>query len=123
MVYKYQEETIEEIDKAMDKLEEMTEEFYRIFLGWRHTFEFENENIPLFVTINGENRFEQQTTMDNCYDTYSRCPILNYNRIEIQNNIFLEINKTIDKIFKDNRKRKEFHEKLNHELQALNKTL
>ncbi|MBR3209103.1 MAG: hypothetical protein IKF82_02425 [Bacilli bacterium] len=122
-MYKYQEETIEEIDNAIAKIENMTEEHYRVHIGFRHTHEFENENIPIYVEVNGTSRFTQQTMMDSAYDMFSRCEICNHNRVELLNDIFLEINKLIDKVIEDNKKREKFHQKLNKELEALNKSL
>lgn len=122
-MYKYQEEIFENIDDAVCKLEEMTEEHYRLHIGFRHTHEFENENIPIYVEINGTSRFTQRTLMDDAYDTYSRCEIYNYNRVELFNDIFLDINKLIDKVIQDNKKREAFYENLNIELQGLNKAL
>lgn len=88
-MYAYQEEVINNIDDAIYKIEEMTEEHYR--MGYRHTNEFENENIPIFVEVNGQFRFTQQTTMDETYDCYSKCELWNFNRIEINDDIFLNI--------------------------------
>lgn len=123
MVYKYQEETIDEIDKACYSIEEMTEEMYRLHIGWRHTDEVDEENIPIYLEINTSNRFVQQTNLDNTYDWYSRCELENYNRVELNSDIFIELNKLIDKVISDNKKRKRFYEKLNSELKALNKSL
>lgn len=122
-MYKYQEETIEELNDAIDKVEELTEEEYRIHIGWRHTHNFDEENIPIYVTINGRFRFEQQTNMDQSYDFYSQCPLDNYERITLNDDIFLDIVDIIDKIYTDNQKREKFYEKLNAQLKALNKIL
>lgn len=122
-MYKYQEEVITEIDDAIDKIENMTEEHYRIHIGFRHTHEFENENIPIYVEVNGTSRFTQRTPMDDTYDSYSRCEIYNYNRVELFKDIFLDINKLIDKVIKDNKQREAFYENLNIELKGLNKAL
>lgn len=122
-MYAYQEKVIENIDDAIYKIEEMTEEHYRIHMGYRHTNEFENENIPIFVEVNGQFRFTQQTTMDETYDCYSNCELWNFNRIEINDDIFLDINKLIDKVLKDNKKRKNFYETLNKKLEILNESL
>lgn len=122
-MYAYQEEIINNIDDAIYKIEEMTEEHYRIHIGYRHTNEFENENIPIFVEVNGQFRFTQQTTMDETYDCYSNCELWNFNRIEINDDIFLDINKLIDKVLKDNKKRKNFYETLNKKLEVLNESL
>lgn len=123
MVYKYQQIVIEEISDAIDTIEEMTEEHYRMQIGYRHTNEFDQENIPIFLEINGESQFTQQTNLDSQFDYYSRCPILNYNRIELFNDIFLDLNKLIDKIITDNKKREKFYNTLNNQLQALNESL
>lgn len=122
-MYAYQEKVIENIDDAIYKIEEMTEEHYRIHMGYRHTNEFENENIPIFVEVNGQFRFTQQTTMDETYDCYSNCELWNFNRIEINDDIFLDINKLIDKVLKDNKKRENFYETLNKKLEILNESL
>lgn len=122
-MYAYQEEIINNIDDAIYKIEDMTEEHYRIHMGYRHTNEFENENIPIFVEVNGQFRFTQQTTMDETYDCYSNCELWNFNRIEINDDIFLDINKLIDKILKDNKKRENFYETLNKKLEILNESL
>ena len=122
-MYAYQEEVINNIDDAIYKIEEMTEEHYRIHMGYRHTNEFENENIPIFVEVNGQFRFTQQTTMDETYDCYSKCELWNFNRIEINDDIFLDINKLIDKVLKDNKKRENFYETLNKKLEILNESL
>lgn len=122
-MYAYQEEIINNIDDAIYKIEDMTEEHYRIHIGYRHTNEFENENIPIFVEVNGQFRFTQQTTMDETYDCYSNCELWNFNRIEINDDIFLDINKLIDKVLKDNKKRKNFYETLNKKLEVLNESL
>lgn len=122
-MYKYQEEVIEELDAACDSIEEMTNEVYRIHIGWRHTNRFDEENIPIYLELNTSNRFVQQTNIDAAYDTYRICEIYNYNRISLNEDIFIELNKLIDKVIEDNKKREKFYEKLNLELKALNKTL
>ena len=122
-MYKYQEEIIEQLEDAIEKLETMTEEHYRLHNRIRHTNNFDEENIPIYVEINGSSIFTQQTNQDQCYDFYSRCDIYNYNRIELFQDIFLNINNLIDKIIKDNKEREKFYNKLNIELQALNKSL
>jgi hypothetical protein len=122
-MYKYQEKTVSELRTAINKLEEMTEEHYRMHIGFRHTNEVENENIPIFLEVNGDSYFTQQNNLDECYGFYSKCILENYDRIEISNQVFLDLNKLIDKIIEDNNTRKNFHEKLNRELEALNKSL
>lgn len=122
-MYKYQEEVIDNIDDAIDKMEQMTEEHYRVHIGYRETNDFDQENIPIFVEINGDFRFTQQTNMDESYDHYSKCELYNHNRIKLFEDVFLELNKLLDKIIKDNKQRKQFYEQLNVELKAFNKSL
>lgn len=122
-MYAYQEEVINNIDDAIYKIEEMTEKHYRLHMGWRHTNTFGDRNIPLFVEVNGDFRFTQQTAMDETYDCYSKCELWNFNRIEINDDIFLDINKLIDKVLKDNKKRENFYETLNKKLEILNESL
>ena len=47
-MYKYQEEVIDNINDAIDTIEEMTEEHYRIHIGYRND-ELNEQNIPIFV--------------------------------------------------------------------------
>lgn len=122
-MYAYQEEVINNIDDAIYKIEEMTEKHYRLHMGWRHTNTYGDRNIPLFVEVNGDFRFTQQTAMDETYDCYSKCKLWNFNRIEINDDIFLDINKLIDKVLKDNKKRENFYETLNKKLEILNESL
>lgn len=121
-MYKYQEEVIDNIDSAIDTMEQMTEEHYRVHIGYRND-KLNEQNIPIFVEINGNFRFTQQTQKDEYYEHYSKCELYNHNRIELFEDIFLEFNKLIDKIIKDNEQRKQFYEQLNAELNALNKSL
>ena len=120
MVYKYQEEVIENIITAIEKMEEMTEEHYRVHIGFRHTNRLDEPHIPIYVEVNGDYYFTQQTLMDNLYDGFSKCEIFNYNRVELNQDVFLDLNKLIDKILKDNHKRESFYDKLNKELQSFN---
>ena len=121
-MYKYQEEVIDNIDSAIDTMEQMTEAHYRVHIGYRND-KLNEQNIPIFVEINGNFRFTQQTQKDEYYEHYSKCELYNHNRIELFEDIFLEFNKLIDKIIKDNEQRKQFYEQLNAELNALNKSL
>lgn len=122
-MYKYQEKIIGGIDDAAYKIEQMTEEHYELQIGERHTNDFEKSSIPIFVEINGNSRFTQETAADEFYECRSRCEIGNYNRIEIFEDVFLDLNKIIDKVLKENKKREEFYEKLGANLESLNKTL
>ena len=119
-MYAYQEKVIDGIDDAVYKIEQITEEHYRLHMGCRHTNEYGNASIPIFVEVNGNFRFTQQTAMDEEHDYNSKCELYNYNRIEINEDIFLDINKLINKILKENAKREEFYNSLNEKLNRLN---
>lgn len=121
-MYQYQEEAIDNINDAIDTIEQMTEEHYRVHIGYRND-KLSEQNIPIFVEVNGDFRFTQQTQNDEYYEHYSKCELYNHNRIELFEDIFLELNKLIDKIIKDNKQRKQFYEQLNIELKAFNKSL
>ena len=122
-MYKYQEEVVENIDDAVYKIEQMTEEHYRVHIGFRETNDWDEPNIPIFVEVNGNFRFTQRTNMDECYDHYSKCELYNHNRIKLLEDVFLELNKLLDKVIQDNKKREQFYEQLNIELKAFNKSL
>ena len=126
MAYKYQLETIEELKKAINKIEDLTEEHHRIEIATvidNNSFEQNNETI--FAEINGLSYFTKQSDLDYmmCKDIYRKCEPQYYSRIHFKKNIFLELNNLIDKIIKDNKKRENFHKILNYELKALNETL
>ena len=121
-MYKYQEEVIDNIDSAIDTMEQMTEANYRVHIGYRND-NLNEQNIQIFVEVNGNFRFTQQTRNDEYYEHYSKCELYNHNRIELFEDIFLELNKLIDKIIKDNEQRKQFYEQLNVDLKALHKSL
>lgn len=99
-MYQYQEEVIDNIDSAIDTMEQMTEEHYRVHIGYRNDG-LDEQGIPIFVEINGDFRFTQQTQNDEYYEHYSKCELYNHNRIKLFEDIFLELNKLIDTIIKD----------------------
>ena len=125
MVYKYQKETINELKKVVGNLNEKTNEHYRVQIGT--TLEdngFEIEIVPIFLEINGKSNFTKQNEEERFYgNIYRECNLENLKKIYFIKNVFLKLNTLLDKIIKDNKKREEFHEKLNIELKALNNTL
>lgn len=122
-MYKYQEETFHQISQAIDKLEEMTEEHYRVQIGFRHTNNIDEANIPIFMEINNDYKFSQQRLLDIQMDCYTKCDIYSKDRIELFDDIFLKIVQIIDTIIQDNKKREKFYKKLELQLKALNTTL
>lgn len=121
-MYKYQEETIKQLKNAIDNIEEKTEEYYRVKIGTVIDNDtFEAHHLTIFAEINGQSYF---TEVDANYnDIHRSCHLESYNRIHFDKDIFLKLNQLIDQIFKENKERKEFHERLNLELKGLNKIL
>ena len=101
----------------------MTEEHYRLKIGYIHTNNIDEANIPIFIEINGDYKFSKQNLMDMQYNHHSKCDIYSKDRIELFDDIFLKIVQIIDTIIQDNKKRKKFYQKLELQLKALNTTL
>lgn len=136
-LYKYQIETLKELNYIVNKLQTKTKENYLIKIG-EYNHHFHNGNCwqtdigDLYLNIN-EFTWKYRTFSRNFildfdliggYDSANIDDLFRWDiKIKLDKDIFLKINKTIDKIIKDNKKREEFHEKLNMELQALNKPL
>ena len=136
MVYKYQEKTIEEIEKVAENIENLTDDRLDIKIGtftgnidhgdgWVRRWKFHRGD--LYVRINFNDRFKIKGKDDFGLNELGNVYINNGDwsdkaKITINENIFLKFNKVIDKIYKDNKERKAFHEQLDKELKALNKT-
>ena len=124
-MYKYQKETIELIKDTAERLEGITESRMSLKIGYmRDEFWNGNEWIEksgdLYLEINKEDRFHlvdtglvvgEMTTIDK--DAY----------IRIDNDVFLKLNEFITKIYNEKRKTQAFHNELNKQLNALNKTI
>lgn len=125
MVYKYQKETINEIKKCIDNLEKLTEKEYFLKIGdLRDGYNYfgETEWKPIRIILNRGKYFHEYDAEDYVIQ-YSYDDFDDDNCVVFDKDIFLKLNKLIDKILKDNKKREAFHEKLNKELEALNKSL
>jgi hypothetical protein len=135
MVYKYQEKTIEEIEKAAKNIEKITDDRFNIKIGtfrgyidhgdgWIRRWKFHKGD--LYVRINFSDRFKIKEKddfgLDELGNVYINDEWNDKAKIDINENVFLKFNEVIDKVYKDNKERKAFYEKLNKELEALNKS-
>lgn len=124
-MYKYQKETIELIKDTAERLEDITESRMSLKIGYIKD-EFWNGNTwiekdgDLRLNINKDDRFSivdygcgihEMTIIDD--DAY----------IRIDNDVFLKLNEFITKIYNEKRKTQAFHNELNKQLNALNKTI
>lgn len=129
-MYKYQKETMKEIFKAMSKIEEMTEEVYTINIGYGENeiwdgSEYVTHKGDLLVRTNKNSKFAIKEDMH--WGTFQH-PISDswyedIEKVKIDNNVFLKLNKLINKVLTDNQKREKFYEKLNAQLKALNEAM
>ena len=129
IMFKYQTRTIDEIKKVAENLEKITDKRKRICIGYiRETVwngnEWRSISGDLFIRLNSKYRFgiEDENDFSSFYIVETDF-IDNDAYLDINKNIFLKLNDWISNIFEDERKRKQFHEKLNEELKALNKSL
>ena len=124
-MYKYQIETLEHLKETRERLEKLTDSKMTLkigtvrddYLNSRGTGYY-TETRDLYLCLNYDNEtFLTVGDVDKEYgvskDTFVR----------LDSNLFLKLNKFIDKIYKNKRKREHFHERLNFELQSLNKSL
>ena len=132
-IYKYQQEMLKEIQKASQKIEEKTNERYKILIGnadvtkvtygafktTEHQFSGE-----LYLLINYSSRFEINEAIILGFEskmTFSDIDFFNW--IKIDKNIFLKLNQLIDEISKDNFEREQFYNELNAQLKAYNQAM
>ena len=130
MVFKYQIETLKYLDELGERLENLTEKRMSLKIGYmRDDFysnyhqEYQTRSGDLYLRLNFNNRF--LIKKDGEYASFSKTLEVDYmgGYIKLDEDIFLNLNKWIDEIYDDKRKREEFHRKLNKELEALNKSL
>ena len=130
-MYKYQKETIEYLKETRKRLEQLTQEKMKLKIG-EIEGEFLNKNgtryyrdkRKLYFCINHKNGYQDTTFKSIREDNYTSDYGINENDyLKLDKNLFIKLNKFIDKIYKNKHKREIFHEKLNNELQTLNKSL
>lgn len=124
-MYEYQKETVEQLYKTIDQLENITEDKTKLKIGWcrgkflNNRYEWVTKSGDLYMALH-QNRFLILQD-DFVIETMEKIDDDMY--IKLDKDIWLRINNWIDKIYADNNKRKTFHEELNKQLKALNKTL
>lgn len=124
-MYKYQEETLAHLEESKEKLEKLTNSKMSLKIGI-----IRGE----YINTNGTGYYEETRNLYFCIndshgifktigDIGCSYGINDNDFVRLDSNIFIKLNEFIDKISKNKKKRKEFHEKLNKELEALNKSL
>ena len=124
-MYKYQEETLEYLEETKQRLEKLTDSKMNLKIGIirgeylnKTGTKYIEETRDLYFCINDINgTFQTVGIIGNSYE------INDDDFVKLDNNIFIKLNEFIDKIYKNKKEREEFHEKLNRELEALNKSL
>lgn len=125
MVYEYQKKTIRELKNCIDNLEKMTEKEYFLKIGFiRSGSDYFGITIwnPIRIILNRKNYFYEYDSDDNKIE-FSYDDFQDDDYIDFDDDLFLKFNKLIDKILEDKKEKEAFHQKLNRELEALNKSL
>lgn len=124
-MYKYQEETLAYLEESKEKLEKLTNSKMSLKIGtirgeYLNTSgtRYYEETRDLYFCINDSHGVFQTIGDIGC--SYE---INDDDFIKLDSNIFIKLNEFIDKIYKNKKEREEFHERLNRELEALNKSL
>lgn len=124
-MYKYQEETLAHLEESKEKLEKLTNSKMSLRIGIvRGEYlnasgtRYYEEARDLYFCINDSNGVFKTVGDIEC--SYG---IDDDDFVRLDSNIFIKLNEFIDKIYKDKKEREEFHERLNRELEALNKSL
>ena len=124
-MFKYQEEIFNELEQAVFNIQDLTDEQYHIRIGYGVEDELVNQlgRCEIYVHINDYNGiFNCGYNLDG-FDDYAEPKYFRADRVYLYDDVFKRLNKLIDKIIKDNKKRDEFHENLLNELKAFNKSL
>lgn len=124
-MYKYQEETLAHLEESKERLEKLTNSKMSLRIGIiRGEYlnasgtRYYEEARDLYFCINDSNGVFKTVGDIGC--SYG---IDGDDFVRLDSNIFIKLNEFIDKIYKDKKEREEFHERLNRELEALNKSL
>lgn len=124
-MYKYQEETLAYLEETKERLEKLTESKISLKIGTirgeylnKTGTKYIEETRDLYFCINDINgTFQTVGIIGRSYE------INDDDFIKLDSNLFIKLNKFIDKIYKNKKEREEFYERLNRELEALNKSL
>lgn len=130
-MYKYQKKTIEYLKETRERLEQLTKDKMKLkigeiegeFLNTNGTKYYKDKRI-LYFCINHKDGYQDTTFKSIGENNYKSNYGINENDyLNLDKNLFIKLNKFIDKIYKNKHEREIFHERLNNELQALNKSL
>lgn len=129
-MYKYVRENLEYIENVVDSLNNITEERIEVKIGYIRGYETLNiqgtayirKNGDLYLRLNRSPAFYMKAN-DGYYNEAISIPGMGDAYVKLDENVFDKITKLIEKVYKDNRERKAFHEELNKQLKALTKTL
>lgn len=124
-MYKYQEETLAHLEESKERLEKLTNSKMSIkigiirgeYLNASGTKYYEETRDLYFCINNSDGVFMTVGDMGSSFG------INDDDFVKLDSNIFIKLNEFIDKIYKNKKEREEFHERLNRELEALNKSL
>ena len=129
-MYKYVRENLEYIENVVDSLNNITEERIEVKIGYIRGYETLNiqgtayirKNGDLYLRLNRSSAFYIKAN-DGYYNETMSVASMDDAYVKLDENVFDKITKLIEKVYKDNRERKAFHEELNKQLKALTKTL
>ena len=129
-MYKYVRENLEYIENVVDSLNNITEERIEVKIGYIRGYETLNiqgtayirKNGDLYLRLNRSSAFYMKAN-DGYYNETMSVASMDDAYVKLDENVFDKITKLIEKVYKDNRERKAFHEELNKQLKALTKTL
>lgn len=130
MVYKYVVENLRHIENVVEQLNEITEERVKVKIGYIRGIDYWNgqnyisKSGDLYLRLNRDEPF--YVDVDGLFDyiILDTSDIVEDNAyVKLDKNVFDKINDLISKVYQDNRERKAFHEELEKQLKAINKTL
>ena len=129
-MYKYVRENLEYIENVVDSLNNITEERIEVKIGYIRGYETLNiqgtayirKNGDLYLRLNRSSAFYMKAN-DGYYNETMSVASMDDAYVKLDENVFDKITKLIEKVYKDNRERKAFHEELNKQLKALTKIL
>lgn len=128
MVYKYQKDTLQHLQKIKKQLEKLTQSQMKLKIGtvydeWINSrgTGYYDETRDLYLCLNHNNGFVDSTFLaEGEFDSQYGEPD---GYIEFEEDLFLKINNFIDKVFQLKKEREEFHSNLNKNLKEINKRL
>ena len=124
-MYKYEEETLTHLEESKERLERSTDSKMSLkigiirgeYLNASGTKYYEETRDLYFCINNSDGVFLTVGDMGSSFG------IDDDDFVRLDSDIFIKLNEFIDKIYQNKKEREEFHERLNRELEALNKSL